>query len=384
MKINVLSGATTQFGELWHRSPRSLAGEAVAEAVRKSGIKKEDIEALFIGNMLAGALGGQENLGALFADELELSVPAMRIEGACASGGLAVHNAVLSILSGIYQTVLVLGIEKMTDYKPEELAKSLMGAGSDEERESGLSFPALYALLAQTHMEKYGTTEKQMAAVAVKNHFHASFNNKAQFQNKIMINQVLKSSKVADPLKLFDCSPISDGAAAIILSSQLTAHSSQQKKVFIVASAVATDTLSLKDRDDLTSLKAVKQAAKRAYQMAKLKPADIDVVEVHDCFTIAEIIAMEDLGFFEKGKAAPAIFKEQTRIGGQGIVVNPSGGLKACGHPVGATGVKQIVEIVNQLQGKAGKRQVKGARVGLTHNVGGSGSLAVIHILRNE
>jgi len=344
-------------------------------------LEKKVIEALFVGNMLAGALGGQENLGALFADELELSVPAVKIEGACASGGLAIHHAVNSILAGVYKTVLVLGIEKMTDYKPEEIAGSLMGAGSDEERESGLSFPGLYALLARAHMEKYGTTEKQMAAVAVKNHFHASLNKKAQFQNQITVDQVLKSSKVADPLKLYDCSPISDGAAVIILSHEQRATS--HESIYIVASAVATDTLSLKERDNLTSLKAVKQAAKKAYKTAGLEPADIDIAEVHDCFTIAEIIAMEDLGFFKEGRAAPFIFKGQTKIGGKGPIVNTSGGLKACGHPVGATGVKQIVEIVDQLQGRAEKRQVKGARVGLTHNIGGSGALAVIHILRN-
>lgn len=379
MKIAVLEGATTKFGELWHRSPRSLASEAVFEAIERAGIKHSEIEALFVGNMLAGILGGQENIGALFADELGFCIPVVRVEGACASGGLAVHSAVLSILAGVYQTVLVLGIEKMTDYKPEEVAMALMGGGSDEEREAGLTFPGLYALLAQAHMEKYSTTEEQMAAVAVKNHYHASQNEKAQFQGQISIEQVLKSPKVADPLKVLDCSPISDGAAALVLS-QNPKHLTH-KPVYLVASAVATDTLALSDRKSLTSLKATQIAAKQAYHLAGVEPKDIDVAEVHDCFTIAEIIAMEDLGFFEKGKAGLAIFRGQTRIGSQGLIVNPSGGLKACGHPVGATGVKQIVEIFEQLKGRAGKRQVKGARVGLAHNVGGSGGLAVVHIL---
>lgn len=383
MEIAVLGGTTTKFGELWERSPRSLAREAVFEAIEKAGIKREKIEALFVGNMLAGILGGQENLGALFADELGFKVPAVRVEGACASGGLAVHQAVLSILTGIYKTVLVLGIEKMTDFKPEEVAIALMAAASDEEREAGLTFPGLYALLARAHMTKYRTTEEEMAGVAVKNHFHASLNEKAQFKKKISIEQVLKSPKVADPLKLLDCSPISDGAAAIILSNSNKATKQQGNKVYIVASAVATDTLSLADREDLTTLKATRKAAQKAYEGAGLGPEDIDLAEVHDCFTIAEIMAMEDLGFFEKGEAGQVVLKGQTKIGGKGPIINSSGGLKACGHAVGATGVKQIVEIVDQLQGRAGKRQVEGARVGLTHNVGGSGAIAVVHILKS-
>ena len=383
MQIAVLSGATTKFGELWEQSPRSLAQEVVSQAIEQAGIEKKETQALFVGNMLAGILGGQENIGAFFADELGLEVPAVRIEGACASGGLAVHQAVLSLLTGKYQTVLILGIEKMTDYKPEEVAQALMAAGSDEERKAGLTFPGLYALMAQAHMEKYGTTEEEMAAVAVKNHFHACLNEKAQFKKEITIDDVLKSAKVADPLKLLDCSPISDGAAAIILSSKFKVQSSRDKPVFIAASAVATDTLALADREDLISLKATKKAARKAYQMAGLGPEDIDLAEVHDCFTIAEIMAMEDLGFFEKGKAGQAILKGETKIGGKGPIINSSGGLKAGGHPVGATGVKQIVEVFNQLSGQAGKRQVKGAKIGLAHNVAGSGALAVVHILSN-
>jgi len=218
MKIAVLGVGTTKFGELWGISPRALVREAVKEALIDANLKLADIEALYVGNMLSGILGRQENLGALFAEELGISCPAFKIEGACASGGLAVHNAILSVLAGIYKTVLVIGVEKMTDHKPEEITSALMGAGHDEERAAGITFPGLYAILAQAHMEKYKTTEKDLAAVSVKNHYHATLNPKAQFQFEIGLEQVLTSPIVAEPLKLLDCSPTSDGAAAIILS----------------------------------------------------------------------------------------------------------------------------------------------------------------------
>lgn len=384
MKITVLGGASTKFGELWQISPRDLVKEAVCGAISCANINLSAIQAVFVGNMLSGCLGGQEHLGAFFAEELKLSVPAMKIEGACASGGLAVHAAVTAVSSNLYDTVLVVGVEKMTDHKPEEVAKALLGAGSDCEREAGATFPALYSLIARVHMDKYKTTEEQMAAVSIKNHYHASLNPLAQFRCQVDREQVMKSSVVATPLKLLDCSPISDGAAAIILTNNKEQITKNKKKVYIVASAVATDTLGLAEREDLTTLKASVQAAKKAYKMAGVTPKDIDVAEVHDCFSIAEIIAMEDLGFFEKGKAGKAILEGKTRLGAGHPVVNPSGGLKASGHPVGATGVKQVVEIYRQLSGIAGKNQTKDAQIGLTHNVGGSGATAVVHILKKD
>ncbi len=378
MKLFVTGAATTKFGELWNASPRGLARHAVFEALKDAETLPSSVEALFVGNMLSGMLGGQEHLGAFFAEELGLTVPAFKVEGACASGGLALHNAVNSLLSGQYTTVAVLGIEKMTDHKPEDVATALMGAGSEEERSAGATFPGLYAILARVHMREFGTTEEDLAAVAVKNHLHASLNPNAQFHNTLTVEQVMKSSRIADPLKLLDCSPISDGAAAVILSIHKT-----QRGVELSASAVATDTLGLAQRKDLTQLAATRDASQKAYAIAGVTEADIDVAEVHDCFTIAEVLAMEDLGFFPKGKAAAAIAQGKTTVGnGKHVVVNPSGGLKGCGHPVGATGVKQIVELVDQLRGIAGKRQVSGARVGLAHNVGGSGATAVIHILK--
>lgn len=377
MNISVLGGATTKFGELWHVSPRELVTSVTGELFKLSDFPKSKIDAIFVGNMLSSSLGNQDHLGAFFAEELGLNVPAVKVEAACASGGMAVHLGALSILSGQYKNVLVIGIEKMTDYKPEQVNSALMGAGSDGEREAGATFPALYALIARAHMEKYGTKEEEMAQVSVKNHYHASLNSHAQFTKPVTLEKVLQSPYVAAPLKILDCSPLTDGAAALILSSEKT-----NSKVSIIASSAATDSLGLSQRRDLTSLYATRLASQKAYHDSGIAPSDIDVAEVHDCFTIAEIIAMEDLGFFKKGEAGKAIYNKKTWLGHGRPVVNTSGGLKAAGHPVGATGVKQVVEIFNQLMGTAGKKQVDNCKVGLTHNVGGSGATCVIHILK--
>jgi acetyl-CoA C-acetyltransferase len=389
--ISVSGVGITKFGELWGVSPRSLARQAVEAALEDAGLSASDIDILIVANMLSGILGNQEHLGALFCEELGFShIPSFKVEGACASGGLAVHTAVNSLLGGQYKRVVVLGIEKMTDHKPELVSSALMAAGTNEERLAGVTFPGVYALLAQAHMKTYGTTEEQMASVAVKNHYHASLNPNAQFHTLLTVEKVRKSACVADPLKLLDCSPISDGAAAVILQKaedgkQRTENRGRKAEIRIVASQVATDTLGVAQRRSLTMLKATELAVKKAYQEAKISPKDVQVAEVHDCFTIAEILAMEDLGFCEKGKAAAFISNGKTTLGSaKNLVVNTSGGLKGCGHPVGATGVKQIVEIVEQLRGRAGKRQVSDARIGLTHNVGGSGATCVVHILRKQ
>lgn len=378
MNIYISGAATTKFGELWATSPRQLAREAVGGALKDAGTGVKRVQALFVGNMLSGILGGQEHLGAFFAEELGLTVPAFKIEGACASGGLALHNAVNSVLSGQYDTVVALGVEKMTDHKPEDVATALMGAGSEEERSAGATFPGLYAILARAHMSVFGTTQEELAAVTVKNHYHASLNPNAQFHTTLTIEQVLQSARIADPLRLLDCSPISDGAAAVVVTKKKTARS-----ITLAASAVATDALGLAQRKSLTELAATHEAGVRAYKLSGISPKDVQVAEVHDCFTIAEILAMEDLGFFAKGKAAAAVAAGETHLGTfRHLVVNPSGGLKGCGHPVGATGIKQVVELVEQLRGRCGTRQVKGAKIGLAHNVGGSGATAVVHILK--
>lgn len=384
MNISVLGASITKFGELWSVSPRELVRNVFEEAIESTNIRPQDLDALFVGNMLSGILGNQVNLGSLFAEELGVYLPAFRIEGACASGGLALHNAINGIAAGRYGTVLVLGVEKMTDHTQDEITHALMTAGSEEERMSGVTFPGLYALMAREYMQKYKLEEDALAGVSVKNHFHGSFNPKAQFQKPITVEQVMRSGKVADPLKLLDCSPISDGAAAVVITGDGKFEKRHKKPIRIIASEVGTDSLSLCDRESFTSLKSVVNASGRAYKKAGVKPEDIDVAEIHDCFSIAEVIATEDLGFSPVGKGALEIAEGVHTLGGKKarIITNSSGGLKACGHPVGATGIKQIVEIVEQLRGEAGKRQVDGARIGLTHNVGGSGTVAVIHILQ--
>ncbi|KKQ29771.1 MAG: Acetyl-CoA acetyltransferase [Candidatus Levybacteria bacterium GW2011_GWA2_37_36] len=381
MKINILGGATTKFGELWSISPRTLANEAMDGALKQSKIKSSQIDALFVGNMLAGILGNQANTASLFAEELGVQIPAFRLEGACASGGLALHNAINSLKAGAYKTVMVLGVEKMTDHNSDDVTTALMSAGSDEERTSGATFPGLYALMARAYMQEYGITEEILASVSVKNHFHGSFNPKAQFKSIITVGDVMRSGKIADPLKLLDCSPISDGAAAVVITSDSVLARRLPKPILITASEVATDTLSLYDRKSFTTLSAVVTASQKAYENAGIKPQDIDAAEIHDCFSIAEAMAVEDLGFSKKGQGAKDISENKYTLGKGKIISNPSGGLKACGHPVGATGIKQIIEITEQLRGVAGKRQVKNAKIGLTHNVGGTGTVAAVHIL---
>ncbi len=380
MKIHILGTGMTKFGELWDVSPRSLAREAIQHALQTSGFKPTDIDAIFVGNMLSGILGNQTVLGSLVAEELGAFVPAMRVEGACASGGLALNAGINSLLSGQYQTVLVVGLEKMTDHNSDDVTAGLMAAGSDEERIAGATFPGLYALMARAYMQEYDLSEELLAEVSVKNHYHGSLNPKAQFQKPITVVDVMRSGKIADPLKLLDCSPISDGAAAVIITTK-DAKKLHKKPVSIVASEVATDTISLHERKSFTSLVSVVSASQKAYKKAGITAKDIDVAEIHDCFSIAEVIATEDLGFSKRGEAAKDVALGKHTLGKGTIITNSSGGLKACGHPVGATGIKQIVEITEQLRGEAGKRQVEGAKIGLTHNVGGTGTVAAIHIL---
>lgn len=383
MRIHIIAGSTTKFGELWNSSPRDLATEAVNNALTQSGIAKSRIDALYVGNMLGGILGNQENIASFYAEELGfIPKPSIRVEAACASGGMALYNAINSIKAGVHRTVVVLGIEKMTDVGGDAVASALMAAGSDEERQAGATFAGLYALIARAYMEKYKVTQEDLAFVPVKNHFHGSYNKKAQFPFQISVSDVMKSSRIADPLKLLDCSPVTDGAAAIIVTSDAALIDSQ-RSIHVVASSVGTDTLALHKRSSLTSLQATVYAAKNAYKEAKITASEIDVAEVHDCFSIAEVVAMEDLGFSKIGQATNDIKRGKYTRGKGELIVNPSGGLKACGHPVGATGIKQVVEIYEQLLGIAGDKQaVENAKIGLTHNVGGSGAVAVVHIFK--
>jgi acetyl-CoA C-acetyltransferase len=376
MKISVKGIGITKFGELWNKSLEDLGIEAATGAIQDSGLNIQDIDAVFVGNMLHGNTTGQNHLGALFASKLGTNAASFSNEAACSSGGIATHLAINTLLSGMYKNVLIIGVEKMTDVSSGYISKALMGAGSEKEKFAGLTFPGLYALMAKAHMQKFGTTREHLAAVSVKNHYHGSLNPLAHFGVEISIQKVLKSPMVAEPLTLFDASPISDGAAAIVLTSEVG-----PEDVYISGSAVASDTLDLADRQSLTEIKATRIASAKAFKQTGLTIHDINIAEVHDCFTIAEILAMENLGFCKKGEGGKFIASGDTTLGGK-IPVNTSGGLKAAGHPVGATGIKQIVEITKQLRGQAGARQVKNAKIGLTHNVGGTGATVTVHILQ--
>lgn len=385
--VAIIGVGCTEFGELWDKSFRELFVEAGISAIEDAGIQGGKIDALYVGNMSGGRFIEQEHIGSLIADYAGLAsfnIPSTRVEAACASGGLALRQGIIAVASGYHDIVIAGGAEKMTDVDAETTTDALAAAADREwEGVMGATFPGLYAMIARLHMHKYGTTSEQLASVAVKNHHNGMMNPKAQFQNEISIDAVLNSVMVADPLHVFDCSPISDGASAVVLAPAEAARKYTDTPVYVKASAQASGTLSLHDRRDITTLDATVVAAKKAYEMAKVTPKDIDFAEVHDCFTIAEICAIEDLGFVRKGEGGKVSQEGMTAIGGK-IPINTSGGLKACGHPVGATGVKQAVEITMQLRGEAGKRQVDGAEIGLTHNVGGSGGTAVVHIFGRE
>jgi acetyl-CoA C-acetyltransferase len=382
-RVAIVGAAMTKFGEDWERGFRDLIAEAGAKAIDDANMSGKEIDAIYGGTMAAGRLIGQEHITALIADYMGLNpIPATRVEAACASGGVALRTGYLAVGSGLHDIVVVGGVEKMTDVPAGDAVVALGGAGDQEwELFMGATFPALYAFMARRHMHEFGTTEEQMAMVAVKNHSNAAKNPYAHFQNEISVRDVMKSKKVASPLKLYDCSPITDGAAAVILTPLERARKYTDTPIEIIASSQASDTLALHHRKSLTTLNASVEAARKAYNMAGMKPNDIDVCEVHDCFTIAEIMAYEDLGFVKKGKGGRAIEDGETTLDGR-IPVNTSGGLKGCGHPVGATGVKQAVEITWQLRGEAKNRQVNGAEVGLTHNVGGSGATCVVSIMK--
>jgi acetyl-CoA C-acetyltransferase len=381
--VAIIGVGITKFGELWDVSFRQMMIEAGARAIEDAKIDGKQIDAMYIGNMSSGQFISQEHISSLIADHAGLvPIPSTRIEGACASGGLALRQAVIAVASGIHDFVVAAGIEKMTDVLTEHATGALATAADQEwEVYEGATFPGLYALMARRHMYEFGTTEEQMAMVAVKNHRNACLNPCAQYHTEITVEAVLNSPPVALPLKLLDCSPITDGAACVVLAPADKARKFNDTPILITGTGQASDSISLHSRLSLTGLRAATEAAMMAYRMARVGPEDIDVAEVHDCFTIAEIMAIEDLGFCSKGEGGKLTQEGQTAIGGK-IPVNTSGGLKGKGHPVGATGIAQAVEIVQQLRGEAGKRQVSGAEIGLTHNVGGSGGTAVVHIFR--
>jgi acetyl-CoA C-acetyltransferase len=378
---SVIGVGSTRYGAL-QKTFIELVTEAATEALDDAGLQPDEIDAFYLGNFAGESFIGQNHLAAYAVSAIGLQgVPATRVEGACASGSLAIREAIFAIQSGLCKRVLVVGAEKMTSLPTSGVTGVLALASNREmEAEVGLTFPAVFGLVARRHMYRYGTTREQLAAVAVKNHDHALLNPKAHLQKKISLEEVCScTSMVADPLNRYDCSLISDGASAMVLCATELAKKYREDVVDIIGSGQASGTFEIFSNQELTSFLATRLAASRAYEMAKIQPSDVDFAEVHDCFTIAEIVATEDLGFFQPGEGGIAALEGRTRLGGP-LPINVSGGLKAKGHPVGSTGVGQGVEAVYQLRGQAGDRQVKGAAVGLTHNLGGSGGTCTVHI----
>ncbi|MGA2971972.1 MAG: thiolase domain-containing protein [Candidatus Bathyarchaeia archaeon] len=367
-------------------SGKSLAQlflEAATEAIEDSGVDK--IDSIYVGNMMSGFLQNQEHLGALMATALgKEGVPTYKVEGACASGGVAANAGVKSVLSGLEEVVLVGAVEKMSGYTTPEVTSGLMMA-EDKARvgATGITFVGLNAMIAREYMRKYNLPHEALAEFPVLCHENALNNPKAQFHKSINVEDVLKSPLVADPLRLYDCSAIGDGAAALVLTTSKRAKQFSDSPVKIAASTVASDTLSLYQRPDLTTFEASRKAAQRAYEAADVEAKEIDLLEVHDAFSVLGIMALEDLGFATKGSGSQLV-KDGVCARDARLPTNTFGGLKARGHPVGASGIYQIAELALQLSNKAGKCQVPEAHLGLAQSVGGIGSTVAVHILKSD
>lgn len=378
--VSIVGVGSTQFGELDTRA-KQLGVRAVGRALDENGVETDEVDALFLGNFVGGMLEGQETLAPLVADSVGLSgIPAMKTEGACASSGIAFKTAVEAVQHGIHDVVVAMGVEAMTHVDTPEFTRAL-GSAADKRTDgaTGLTFPGFYGLVYNRYAHEYGLTREQVASVSVKNRRNGSNNPRARFQEEITEDAVRDSPLIADPLRLYDCCPAADGAAAIVLAPAELASSFTDRPVPVLGTGHATGRSAAYRYDDLTTLEATTYAAKEAYNEANVIPKNVDVVELHDCFSIAEIGDSEDLGFFEKGEGAEAVASGRTAIDGE-IPINPSGGLLAKGHPVGATGIGQLQEVYLQIRGKH-ENQVPNAKIGLTHNLGGSGAVSTVTIL---
>jgi acetyl-CoA C-acetyltransferase len=384
MRSQVVGYGQTRFGRAEDKTLADLAAEAGQSALDSAGVPADAVQAIVVGTYAGVALGRQGFLAAVVASRLGTgSVPVMAAEGACASGTVAFHQAVAAIEAGVHDVVLVVGAEKMTSASTAEVTSVLASATdtASGSYRSGLTFPGFFALVARRYMYEYGVDADQLADVSVKNRLHGASNPYAHFQKPITREQALTAKPVAEPFRLFDCSPISDGAAAVVVASKKWAQAhGAVRPVDVLATGLASGPVSAEDLESFVSLPAAVGAAGEAFAKAGITPAEVDVAEVHDCFTVAEWIALEDLGLFERGTAAAATSDGVTQLGGGGATINPSGGLLSKGHPVGATGVAQLIEIVRQMRGES-SNQVDGADVGLAHNVGGTGGLAAITLL---
>ncbi len=382
--VVVLGVGMTRFGIHPDKGVKELGVEAVWSAIQDAGVQPRDIQIAYCGYAVSGLLTGQESgAGQLVLKELGITgIPVTHVENACSSSACAFREAWIAVASGLYDFALAMGVEKMTSATTERAIKALISS-SDVELERGITFPGVFAMIAQRHMHEYGTTREQIAKVAIKAHRYGAMNPHAHFQKETSLMEVLNSPMVAYPLRLFDCCPISDGAAAAILTTKDLARKYGKSPIEIAASVLKSGVYT--DDRPITSFESTIEAAKEAYETAGIGPEDIDFAELHDCFTIAEIVHVEDLGFCKKGEGGKYIESGNAEINGS-TPINISGGLKAKGHPIGATGVGQIVELVWQLRGQAGKRQIPGAKVGLAHCMGGffhaDGASLAIHILK--
>lgn len=372
---------STAFGRHDGREIGSLAVEAASAALARAGVDQREIGAVYLGNFVAGPLTGQEVLAGLVADELGLAnVPCTKVEGACASGGIAFRHAVLAVQSGQCDAALVIGVEKMTQASGAQVTQALNCAMDHRaDAPSGLTFPGLFGMAWRVHAARYGTTREDVAAVIMKNKANGLRNPLAQMGAELSLDVIRQSQPIADPLQLYDCCPVSDGAAALVVVAKDRARSAPDLPIDVLAAIQTRGSSRIAGHADIASFDATVSAAERAFAAAGLAPKDIDFVELHDCFSIAEIIDSEDLGLVPRGLGAKWAAEGRTAVGGS-IPINPSGGLLAKGHPVGATGVGQLYEAVLQLRGQHAN-QVSNARIGMTHNLGGTGVACTVSIL---
>ncbi len=381
-KVCVLGAGSTKYGRL-DDSLSDITIQASAQAIESAGILPKEIKAGYISNVF-GVADKQVHLGPVVMSNLGIPErPSLTIESACGSGSVSFREAFANVAAGFYDAVLVTGVEKVT-HTGTEWTTTYFSYCSDffYEGGSGASFPGLFASMARAYLSEFKATEEDFAAVAVKNHDNGLLNPKAHLRRKITIDDVMNSPVVASPLKLYDCCPFSDGASSVILCNEKFAKEHNKDYIQVIGSGRGGSPAALQDREHLTTIPSTKIAAEAAYKMAGIKPKDVDFAEVHDCFTVAEIIDTEDLGFFEKGQGVQGVRDGQTKRDGE-IPINPSGGLKSKGHPIGATGVGQVVEVFEQLTGKADERTVKDAKIGLTHNFGATGASCAVHIFQS-
>ena len=381
-KVCVLGAGSTKYGKL-DDSISDITIQASVAAIESAGINSKEIKAGYISNVF-GVADKQVHLGPVVMSNLGISErPSLSIESACGSGSVSFREAFANVAAGFYDVVLVTGTEKVT-HTGTDWTTTYFSYCSDffYEGQAGASFPGLFASMARAYLTEFKATEEDFAAVAVKNHENGLLNPKAHIRKKITIDDVMNSAVVASPLKLYDCCPFSDGASSVIICSEKFAKEHGNDYIEVIGSGRGGSPAALQGREHLTTIPSTKIAAEAAYKMAGITPKDIDFAEVHDCFTIAEIVDTEDLGFFKKGTGVEAVREGKTKRNGE-IPINPSGGLKSKGHPIGATGVGQIVEVFDQLTGKAGERTVNGAKIGLTQNFGATGASCAVHIFQS-